>query len=178
MDHTRLLDLVAEYAVKLRTVCDAYDERKRRTAVRIFFTVLVTVFYFCLIYAAFKDTGRPDRPIEIKILVTVLLYGGLSLPGYFVYKSWYDLKRSAFEIRPLARGLESLVSRASQLEDHAIENMDERLIFSLRIGEGLSALEYANWVTRSSWTLGLLWWRTKPSEFGLTRQYRSSTLSL
>ena len=89
----------------------------------------------------------------------------------------YDLFRSKFEISPLARGLETLVSRESQMEEHSIDDIDERIIFSLRIAEGESALEYADWVSSSA-LFPRFYKKRSPDSEGSTRHYRSRTLSL
>ncbi len=176
-EHNQLLDLIGDYAAKLRQTCDAYYDRKSRLSLTVVIELvgLVAALYYAaqLFESAFgfllgQETANVAGIAVLLLGIVVVLAAGL--------RSQTEIDRSRFDIRPLAAALENLVSRASQLEDHSVTNADERVFFSLRIAEGEAALEYADWVLRSS--PFLVGFRTRKTEAPMTRHYRSRSASL
>jgi len=181
LEHGELLDMVEKYAGKLRQTCDAYYERRTNWSQKLMMlSQLGAVVVGILFLLEIKLNGAPRidwRYDGLEIFVTLALTAIVAVTiGYWIRQSWAEIYRSRFDILPLVAALEKLVSRASQLEDRSVRDADAKVVFALRIAEAESALEYADWVTRSHpfWAL----FRRKYPDDSTTRHYRSRSVSL
>ena len=168
-DHDRLLELITEYAGKLRALCDGYSNKFHEGNRHI--AIWATGSGFCtslLILAWLSDHGNLLRNEDNWVNVVV---GGIAVAAsswLLGYLAWLRplMVRERFSITPFISAMEKLVSRAAFIEDHSLGSEDERLLFSLKIAEGEAALEYA------ALTLGKRTGSGAGLE-GATRKYRS-----
>jgi hypothetical protein len=183
LEHRELLDMVERYAEKLRQTCNAYYERRTNWSRRIVVSFLMTGMVLCLaLLFELNRLNGPPPPVDWQhdgpgIIVKMALIAIMAPTiGYLIWQSWSAIYRSRFDILPLVAALEKLVSRASQLEDRSVRDADAKVVFALKIAEAESALEYADWVTRSHpfWALC----RRKYQNEVTTRHYRSRSVSL
>ena len=171
-DRDRLLELISEYAQKLRAACDIHQSNRLR-----FFNLfassvgLLIIFGVLGVYSVLdQNDGRSMNLVKLSVLVIVMaIQAGLIVNS--LIKRSIENSGKVFGIAPVAAALEKLVSRAAFLEDHTSANEDERLIIALRVAEGEAALEYAASVLPKNP-------RMSGESGGPTRRYRSQVASL
>jgi hypothetical protein len=113
-----------------------------------------------------------DRPVDLFVLLLsfVALILTIGLLRWMI-----TMRRAAASsvhiFRPLFEALENTVSHTTWLVEHANIGPDERVLLLSRIGEAVSALEYADWAARQQTWFERLFRIQRPP--WTARQYRS-----
>lgn len=163
VEREKILDLIGAQATTLRHAADQYQAR----GTRVFNFIVGGCFVILGVLSLIEPASRSFALIYIAL-------GAIHVGQEIIHARAVSGSRS--ELKPLFAALEALISRAAFLEDHADLSESERLRFRARIGEGESALEYADWVMRRRTRfLRLPWGNPTP---WTSRHFRTRTTSL
>jgi hypothetical protein len=161
-EHYALLRTLGEYSEKLSFVSRSYYDRKSTLTFYGVFGGTISVGMFAVLtylsQTFFRLPTEGPRQLQYLVLFTIALAGcGVVLILLFTFRSFSDRDQIAeFEILPLQQALRRLLVRASKLETHSISDLDQRIIFDLRLAEAESSLALSDWVLSTRQSLFLL----------------------
>lgn len=152
-DIEKMMSLLAEYSVKLRTMCDGYNKNLIRKSEISALSLIATIMSVTIAVTVTAIGPNVDlikefdfnEKIAVYVFVGIGIVVSLSAFAGTISNTRY---RAQYDMHQVAVTLEKIVRMSSQYGEHAIRKIGDRFEFEIRLAEAEASLRVYEQVFR------------------------------